>query len=87
MLDDFVSHIEQTKGQSLLSRIYGMFSIKTKDLREIDIIIMQNTSKLVNKNAKKFEFDIKGSLVGRKTEVDPRSNDIKTLKDMNLLEI
>lgn len=43
---------------------------------------MQNSSNLINKSKRVYEFDIKGSLKGRK------SKDMKgTLKDLDLLEI
>ena len=67
MLDSYISHIEQTKGYSLLTRIYGLFTFKTKGLDPIDLILMQNSSKFFSKSQKVLEFDIKGSLKNRKT--------------------
>ena len=43
MLEDYVKHIK--KG-SLLARIYGIFTIKTKFFDDLDIMLMQNTAKL-----------------------------------------
>lgn len=42
-----------------------MFSIKTKLIKNPDIIIMQNTSILSKQNNKYLSFDLKGSLVKR----------------------
>jgi hypothetical protein len=82
MLDEYIQYLEQNEGQSLLTRIYGLYSFKTWGLEEIDLIIMQNSSNLINKSKRVYEFDIKGSLKGRK------SKDMKgTLKDLDLLEI
>jgi hypothetical protein len=49
---------------------------------EIDLIIMQNSSKFINKSRKVYEFDLKGSLLNRRTKSMKG-----TLKDLNLLEI
>jgi len=61
---------------SLLARIYGIFTLKMSGLRKINIIIMQNTAKLFNSKMKDFEFDIKGSLDGRKSPYNIKSMDI-----------
>lgn len=45
MMDDFVHHLEvTTKNESLLARIYGIFTIRSKLLGSVDIIVMQNTA-------------------------------------------
>ena len=62
MLDDLIKHITDSQNSSLLARIYGIFTIKTKDLQPIDLIIMQNTSMIYNKKLTDKEFDLKGSL-------------------------
>jgi len=68
MIDDYVNHIKNTtSNMSLLARIYGMFTIKPAGLRKINIIVMQNTSNLRNRKRKDFEFDIKGSMHGRRS--------------------
>jgi len=90
MLDDYIEHIRVSKNKSLLARIYGIFTIKTKELTPIDLMIMQNTAILGNKKCGDKEFDLKGSLVGRKTQCnleDPDTMLKKTLKDINFLEI
>ena len=57
-------------------------------MEPIDLIIMQNTAKLINKNLQEVEFDLKGSLAGRS---EPINVDVaetmknKTLKDKNYL--
>ena len=68
MLDDYVDHIQATGNQSLLARIYGVFTFKTNYFAPIDVIIMQNTCDLQNKTNQKMVFDLKGSTVGRKTK-------------------
>ena len=77
---------------SLLARIYGIFTVATSDLSPINLIIMQNTAVLQNSFGKDFEFDLKGSLVGRRAPYNLRNPNTrkernKTLKDANFLEI
>jgi len=43
MLDDMIKHFEDTNNQSLLARIYGVFTIKTDYFHALNIIIIQNT--------------------------------------------
>ena len=63
MLDDYIHHITTTtNGMSLLAKIYGIFTIVTKDLVPLNIVIMQNTAVLVNPDQGFFNFDLKGSL-------------------------
>lgn len=82
MLDAYIEHLKQTKGKSLLTRIYGLYTFKIEGYDAIDLIIMQNSSKFISNNKKIYEFDIKGSIIGRKN-----MKKSGTLKDLNLLEI
>lgn len=47
MLDDYIEHIDY-RPESLLSRIYGIFTISTKQFPDLDVMIMQNTARLRN---------------------------------------
>ena len=40
ILDDYIKHIKDTKNQSLLARIYGVFTIKTNYFSPLDVIVM-----------------------------------------------
>ena len=70
LVDDYVKHVEDTQNQSLLARVYGVYTIKSKLLDKVDVMVMQNTAKLVRtvKNGLKMDFDLKGSLVSRKVK-------------------
>jgi len=46
MLDEFIDHIKESKNKSLIARIYGLYTVKTENLEPIDLIVMQNTSRL-----------------------------------------
>lgn len=67
MLDKYINHIRNSNNKSLLARIYGIFTIKTPLINSIDLIILQNTAHLYKSNNKIYEFDLKGSSVGRYT--------------------
>ena len=68
MLDDLVSHFVKTNNESLLARIYGVFTIKTNVFKSVDVIVMQNTVILENKSNPQMWFDLKGSTKGRLTK-------------------
>jgi len=40
MLDDLIAHFEETRNQSLLARIYGLFTIKTNVFKSVNVIVM-----------------------------------------------
>ena len=65
IIDDYIDHLEKSKHKSLLARIYGIFTIKTKLFNQMDLMIMQNSSKMIDSKRKRFEFDLKGSMIGR----------------------
>ena len=58
-------------------------------MRPVNLIIMQNTSSAFKDlDAKIYEFDLKGSIQGRRTHFNEESQEkCKTLKDLNFLEI
>jgi len=40
MLDDYIGHIKKSNNNSLMARIYGVFTIKTNYFADVDIMIM-----------------------------------------------
>jgi len=91
MLDDLFEHFRNNKG-SLLTRIYGIFTIKSQYFDPVDLIIMRNTAYVENQN-EKMVFDIKGSTKGRLTKLPDKRfskvnfNQNSVLKDLNFLKI
>ena len=65
ILDDYIDHLTDTDNFSLLARIYGLFVIESSFFKSINIILMQNTSKILNNENIKYKFDLKGSKVSR----------------------
>ena len=74
MLDDLILHFKKTENQSLLARIYGVFTIKTNVFKSVDVIVMQNTVQLANKKNPCMFFDLKGSSKGRYTNFSKYDN-------------
>ena len=54
ILDEYIFHIRDTKNKSLLARIYGVFTIHSEGLVPVDVMIMQNTSRLLDKSNMKY---------------------------------
>ncbi len=40
VLDEMILHFEKNKNQSLITRIYGLFTIKSNVFVDLDVIIM-----------------------------------------------
>lgn len=53
----------------MLSRIYGLYSIKTNIFGPLTVIVMENTAVMYDSENGKMKFDIKGSTIGRKTHL------------------
>ena len=95
MLDKMIDHFRATSNQSLLARVYGVFTIKTNMYAPLSIIVMQNTSMLQSTKHKNMVFDLKGSIANRKVKMGSREfqqmldtlSHNKVLKDLNYLEI
>lgn len=71
---------------SLIARIYGIFTVKRQKLEPVRLILMANTVNLRGKKLK-YMFDLKGSLINRESKMKKNHNPGSTLKDINLLEI
>lgn len=74
-----------TRTNSLLARIYGIYTVKMEDVEPVHLILMGNTKKSNDKNIVNV-FDLKGSFVNR--EVNTKNlKATATLKDINLLNL
>ena len=69
ILDSYIEHLKNTNNKSLLARIYGIFTIKTNLFAPMKVLIMQNSSNLINRKGPKMTFDLKGSTYGRRTKM------------------
>ena len=92
-LKDYINHIKKSKNQSLICRIYGLFTIKTNGtFVPLDIVVMQNTTQYHSPHSFRMSFDLKGSTKDRKTKFEKKfwinqPNTKKVMKDMNYIEI
>lgn len=58
---DHISNLNKEGKSSLLARIYGVYTIDCKFFDPVYVIVMQNTSMMINPKMKKYAFDMKGS--------------------------
>ncbi|CDW83493.1 phosphatidylinositol phosphate kinase [Stylonychia lemnae] len=83
----FVKYFEHVSAHpnSLLARIYGIYTVQMEDVEPVNLILMGNTKK---SNDKMIEhvFDLKGSFVNRE-EKGKNLKNTATLKDLNLLAL
>lgn len=81
-LPSYLLHLK-TNPNSLVARIYGIFTVEMEDIEAVDLLLMANCAdcgRLIEN-----VFDLKGSEVNRK--VDEFSDPTDCLKDINLLDI
>lgn len=94
MVDDFIDHLEDTDNESLLARIYGIYTIKSDCFASVDVLVMQNTA--LSKNSKNcLTFDLKGNTRNRKVRISSKDRtSLKegkgcsiVLRDLNFIDI
>lgn len=81
-LPTYMAHLK-TNPNSLIARIYGVFTVEMEDIQPVDIILMGNCAHC-GPNIENV-FDLKGSMINR--NVEEWSSNSDTLKDVNLLEL
>lgn len=87
LFDSYFKHVNMFK-DSLIARIYGVFSIKIDDQDPVYLILMGFTRKCQDDCYIRGVFDLKGSMVNR--EVKSKKNlpfkNTATLKDKNFIK-
>lgn len=72
---------------SLLARIYGIYSIQMEGMSSVYLILMAFTRKCEDKYVKRV-FDLKGSMINREEKGSMQFfKNTKTLKDVNFLNM
>ena len=66
-LESYYQHLKENK-DSLLCRIYGLFTIKMENVDPVKIVLMQNTLKIQEMENLVHVFDLKGSTWKRITK-------------------
>lgn len=82
LLEKYYSHIHKHPN-SLLSRFYGIFTVKIKFMKPINIVIMDNLNGL-HKNWITRKYDLKGSTFQRIMHNPTDHTSVR--KDLNFLE-
>ena len=83
----YVKYVSEHQ-DSLIARIYGVYTIKMQDMEPINVVLMENTKRTYNDDTTlMYVFDLKGSQVNR--EAKPKKNaPLKATtcrKDLNIL--
>lgn len=69
-LDNFIDFFERVNNESLIAKIFGLYTIYSKEFVPVHLILMENTIRVENKMNKKVVFDLKGSTKGRYTKLN-----------------
>ena len=64
ILPAYIEH-HRKNPNSLLAKIFGIFTIKKKKYERQHVMLMENTKQLQDKDKEKFVYDLKGSTYGR----------------------
>lgn len=80
----YFTHVNENP-DSLLARIYGIYTVEMEDMDPVNLILMGNTKKTNDKYVEHV-FDLKGSYINREVKGKNLKN-TATLKDLNLLEL
>lgn len=81
-LPQYLDHLRRNP-KSLVAKIYGIYTVKMEDIREVHILLMDNL--FLNVKEKISEFDLKGSIINREVHQPFTMKDC--LKDVNLQTI
>lgn len=81
-------NLVKNPNDSLLARIYGIYTVKKERITPIRFLLMGSTISLTEggKNLL-YQFDLKGSLINRYVKTKGTHDPGKVLKDINLLEL
>jgi hypothetical protein len=64
MVPQYIEHNKKNPA-TLLSKVFGVFTVKSKQTGSVHFFIMENTMRLKNPDKLKYIFDLKGSTVDR----------------------
>ena len=82
MFGSYCKHFKENK-DSLISKILGVFTVKSGKMGDVHIMMMENTLRFREPANLRYIFDLKGSKVDRK--VKGKTKNSTTLKDINFL--
>lgn len=73
--------------ESLISRIYGVYTIHMKGIATVHLMLMANTLNFRTQSRIQRIFDLKGSSVSREVGVTPQTKKTATLKDTDYTKV
>lgn len=79
----YFKHINENENNSLLARVYGVYSIKIEGTKPFYLILQGSTANSAKRDNIQCTFDLKGSLIDREEKKDLGG----ILKDTNLLNL
>ena len=89
MIFFYFNHIIFYNNNSILCRVYGLYTIKIEGLAPINLILMENTIAYHEQLQIRRIYDLKGSLKGRKAKQKKQKNtpskEISSLAKLSML--
>lgn len=82
ILPDYVAYLKENP-YSMLSKIYGVFTLRRPFMKPVTVMLMENVLQVVNKDKLRATFDLKGSTHGRKSKGLVKPTSIQ--KDLDLV--
>lgn len=83
-LPNYISHLKKYP-DSLLAKIFGVFTVKKKGMGEIHLVLMENTLQFEDKKKLQCIFDLKGSTFQRVTKGKIKPGTIR--KDLDFIDL
>ncbi|KAF0979632.1 hypothetical protein FDP41_001300 [Naegleria fowleri] len=83
ILPDYYNHV-MANPNTLITRFYGMYSIKPKGGKNVRFVIMNNVFDTTMYVAERY--DLKGSTIGREASEKERKRETPVLKDLDFLK-
>ena len=85
-LDPIIEHL-RANNDSLLAKVFGVFSVKTKLYASMDFLVMENVTYGLDTKIQKITFDLKGSTYNRRIKTTKAMDSSRVLKDQNFIEM
>lgn len=77
----------ETHQSSYIARIYGIYTVTMQGHAPINLMMLAHTLKIPKMEKVMRIYDLKGSTVNRETKIKKNSSRLKTLKDVNFMQI
>lgn len=84
ILPSYIKH-HMKYPDSLISKIFGVFTVKREGMAPVILCLMENTVQLKSESMLRYKFDLKGSTFGRRTKGVVTSKTDR--KDLDFLEL